>query len=525
MPIRPRRFDFFAALRLFEAAHPEGPRLGKAARGREERLRLGQEPRLAFPTGSLAGYVPAAGGCHPKLAVLLFGLLGGSGPLPLHLTAHALDRRRQAGDATFIDFCDLLQHRLIALFYRAWADARPHVQHDRPGQDRFRLYVGALAGFGLPALLERDALPDRFRFHHAGLISCQTAHAERVEALVKDLLGVPAEVEELVGGWLDLPDALADPFGPGRHTAGRRRGGGDRQLPAAASLPYPSGSVDLADYEALLPGGERLRRLKALLRLLLGDAIEWDLALVLKARRGAAASAPRPCPPRLDDLACDGHARAARGRSGAATHARRGLRGQGMLGIRRDAVYTKLDPVPFRALESAFQLARTRGDAYVELAHWLNQILMQPDSDLHRIVAAFGIDHARLAADMSRTLERIRKGGSAMLDFSEHVDRAIERGWIVASLVFGAGRIRTGHLLLGLLDETELTRLLVAISEQFRKLDAERLGARPAADRRRVARGRGRHAAAGPDRLPVPRASCRRRPWARPRRCSASRRT
>jgi type VI secretion system protein VasG len=147
-----------------------------------------------------------------------------------------------------------------------------------------------------------------------------------------------------------------------------------------------------------------------------------------------------------------------------------------MLGIRRDAVYTKLDPVPFRALESAFQLARTRGDAYVELAHWLNQILMQPDSDLHRIVGAFGIDHARLAADMSRTLERIRKGGSAMLDFSEHVDRAIERGWIVASLVFGAGRIRTGHLVLGLLDETELTRLLVAISDQFRKLDAERLG-------------------------------------------------
>src|SRR4051794_31208400 len=147
-----------------------------------------------------------------------------------------------------------------------------------------------------------------------------------------------------------------------------------------------------------------------------------------------------------------------------------------MLGIRRDAVYTKLDPVPFPALESAFQLARTRGDAYVELAHWLNQILMQPDSDLHRIVGAFGIDHARLAADMSRTLERIRKGGSAMLDFSEHVDRAIERGWIVASLVFGAGRIRTGHLVLGLLDETELTRLLVAISDQFRKLDAERLG-------------------------------------------------
>jgi type VI secretion system protein VasG len=147
-----------------------------------------------------------------------------------------------------------------------------------------------------------------------------------------------------------------------------------------------------------------------------------------------------------------------------------------MLSIRREAVYTKLDPVPFRALESAFQLARTRGDAYVELAHWLNQILMQSDSDLHRIVAAFGIDHARLAADMSRTLERIRKGGTALLDFSEHVDRAIERGWIVASLVFNAPRIRTGHLILGILDESDLTRVLFAASEQFRKIEADRLG-------------------------------------------------
>ena len=128
-----------------------------------------------------------------------------------------------------------------------------------------------------------------------------------------------------------------------------------------------------------------------------------------------------------------------------------------MLGIRREAVYTKLEPIPFRALESAFQFARTRGDAYVELAHWLNQILMQPDSDLHRIVSAFGIDHARLAADMSRTLERIRKGGSAMLDFSEHIDRGDRTRLDRRQPRVRGGRIRTGHLILGILEESELT--------------------------------------------------------------------
>jgi type VI secretion system protein ImpH len=280
---RAAEFDFFAALRLLESEHAGGPRLGKGARGREERVRLGQEPRLAFPAGSLASYAPAAGGLPPKLAVLLFGLFGSGGPLPLHLTVHAMDRRRHTGDETFIDFCDLLQHRLIALYYRAWADARPHVQHDRPGQDRFRLYVGALAGFGLPALLDRDALPDRFRFHHAGLIGCQVSHAERVVTLVEDLLGVQAELEEFVGGWLDLPERLRTRLGQASARLGLDAVVGIASFQRQHRCRLRLGPLDLAAYLALLPGGERLERLSALLRLLLGDPIEWDLALILEA--------------------------------------------------------------------------------------------------------------------------------------------------------------------------------------------------------------------------------------------------
>ena len=126
---------------------------------------------------------------------------------------------------------------------------------------------------------------------------------------------------------------------------------------------------------------------------------------------------------------------------------------------------------------------------------------------------------------MSRTLERIRKGGTAMLDFSEHVDRAIERGWIVASLVFGAGRIRTGHLVLGMLDETELTRLLLAISDAVPQARRRTAGPRPrtrssrARPKAQTARSRWRRPA------PALPASCRRRRWARPRRSSASPRT
>lgn len=284
--------DFFAALRLVESAHAALPRLGKAARAREEPLRLTQEPRLAFPTSGVAAFSPAANGSPAGLAVSLVGLFGSGGPLPLHLTSYALERRQQAGDDAFIDFCGLLQHRLIALFYRAWADGRPHVQHDRPAQDRFRLYLGALAGLGLPALRDRDVLPDRFKLHHAGLLGCQSTHLERAEVLLRDLLRAPVQLQELVGGWLDLPERLQTRLG----VAGTRLA--VDAVVGAASFQRQHlfhirvGPVDLNTYLALLPGGSRLDRLTALVRLLVGDALEWGLVLVL-----AAAEVP---PMRLD---------------------------------------------------------------------------------------------------------------------------------------------------------------------------------------------------------------------------------
>ncbi len=63
-----------------------------------------------------------------------FGLFGPNGALPLHLTELAYERRRQLDDHTIVDFLNVFQHRLISLFYRAWADSEPAVSLDRPRQ-------------------------------------------------------------------------------------------------------------------------------------------------------------------------------------------------------------------------------------------------------------------------------------------------------------------------------------------------------------------------------------------------------
>ncbi|MDE5500156.1 type VI secretion system ATPase TssH, partial [Pseudomonas sp. 4B] len=47
---------------------------------------------------------------------------------------------------------------------------------------------------------------------------------------------------------------------------------------------------------------------------------------------------------------------------------------------------------------------------------------------------------------------------------------------LYASLQFGAGRVRTGHLLYGMLKTTTLKNALFAISGEFKKVNADKLG-------------------------------------------------
>src|SRR5690606_19296656 len=117
----PHGFDFFQAMRRIECLHPEKPRLGAGLRPMDEPVRLAQEPSMAFAPASLSSFLLPAGGRPARMEVRFFGLLGPNGPLPLHLTEYARMRLLNAGDATFARFLDMLNHRFLMLFYRAWA--------------------------------------------------------------------------------------------------------------------------------------------------------------------------------------------------------------------------------------------------------------------------------------------------------------------------------------------------------------------------------------------------------------------
>src|SRR5207253_1813 len=157
----PYRYDFYQVMRRFECANRDLPRWGMALRPRDEPVRLGQDPELTFAPAPLSSFAPGGSNARARLAVRLFGLLGPNGPLPLHLTEYARERLMHAGDRTFARFLEMLSHRFVALFYRAWAQSQPTVMADRPVEDRFRAFVGAFIGIMPPAFRERGAVLGR----------------------------------------------------------------------------------------------------------------------------------------------------------------------------------------------------------------------------------------------------------------------------------------------------------------------------------------------------------------------------
>ncbi|KOC89683.1 AAA family ATPase, partial [Winslowiella iniecta] len=142
--------------------------------------------------------------------------------------------------------------------------------------------------------------------------------------------------------------------------------------------------------------------------------------------------------------------------------------------ISRAVLFGKLDKRLLTSLESATAFCKLRGNPYVEIVHWLHQ-LMQHDGDLQRLIRHFSLDEEALMRDIVAALDRLPRGASAVSDLSEHIDSAVERAWVYASLKFAAAEIGVGHLLIGILKTFNLANVLKGISSQFSAIGVEAL--------------------------------------------------
>ncbi|MCP4408412.1 MAG: type VI secretion system baseplate subunit TssG [Gammaproteobacteria bacterium] len=280
---KPYEFGFYSVLRKIECLHSDRPRLGKSIHPADDAIRLAQDPSLAFANATLAAFEKHDDGQIPRLIQRIFGLLGPNGPLPLHLTEYACNRMRNHGDMSFVRFLDLYHHRMLSFFYRAWAQAQPTVSFDRPDEDQFKVYIGALFGLGSSALWERDQMPDHAKLHYAGHLSCQTSHADGLQFFITEFFGIQSHIEQFVGQWLELISLdrwrLGESINTG--TLGSSAVLGSRVWECQYKFRIVLGPMNFIDYQGFLPECDGLAQLISLVRMYAGDELDWDLKLIL----------------------------------------------------------------------------------------------------------------------------------------------------------------------------------------------------------------------------------------------------
>lgn len=219
------------------------------------------------------------------MAVNFFGLFGPNAPLPPHITEYVLEREMHHHDSTITAFVNLFHHRLISLFYRAWAANQKAVDLDRPDEQRYAVYIGALFGIGMEALQKRDAVPDPAKLFFAGRLASQTRNAEGLEAILREYFQVPSEVHPFAGRWLQLPSdsicRLGDSVESG--SLGENTIVGSRFWDCQLSFRIRFGPMRLADYQRLLPGGAAYERVRDWVLNYCGEHFFWEMQLVLQA--------------------------------------------------------------------------------------------------------------------------------------------------------------------------------------------------------------------------------------------------
>jgi type VI secretion system protein ImpH len=279
-------YDFFELLRRLEQRRGLFGHSGTAER---EPARLGQHVRLSFTARDVVKFQDAGDKAPARVTVANLGLLGPEGPMPLHLTRWVLDRlsqrwftgaeAEQTSDTTFVDFVNILQHRMIALYYRAWADANPAVQVERSVGGRVRAMLEAMAGIGLPGT--QDPELDTVRLRQAGSLANQVDGAERLTLFLATAFKVPVEIKEFVAAWITIPKALQSRIGKAYASLGGGATIGPRVFSRQSRIELRVGPLGLDDFKSFLPGERRLALFKKAVRDMIGEALDVDLRIVL----------------------------------------------------------------------------------------------------------------------------------------------------------------------------------------------------------------------------------------------------
>lgn len=274
-------YTLLGLLRRLESADPEKPRLGAARRPALDIARVEQSAHVIFAPTEIAEVDSESS--PPLVRQYGLGVMGPNGALPLHLTEWIHERSHSDGDRALEDLVNAVQRRLLSLFYRAWSAVDPAANFDRPDDDEFRLFMGALVGLADPSTRGKRVVDDRALLGRSGLFGLGSRPADALESIIESHFDVKAQVIPYSVEWLGIPGELwtrLGVIGDGA-TLGRGATLGSSSWQCQFAFELRLGPLTRDQFRSFIPGGTALEPLKDLVGRFTGDEWSWRVRLVL----------------------------------------------------------------------------------------------------------------------------------------------------------------------------------------------------------------------------------------------------
>jgi type VI secretion system protein ImpH len=288
------RFDFHQAVRLLERMAAEAVPVGEGTEPGREAVRFSSRVSFEFPASDIHEVaLPAVAGEPARMTVNVLGLAGALGPLPAPFSEQLLERL-WAKDPAFRDFLDIFNHRLVSMLHRARKRVRAGLSWERPDGGGFARAAFALVGLGTEGARGRMEIEDRALLQYTGLLARRGRSAVGLEVMLADYFGVGVRCTQFVGRWLTLDEEQRTAIGwNGRNheLSGLGSGAvlGARVWDQAAGFELTVGPLTLGQFLDFLPTGRGFRSLVQMVRITVGDDLDFGVRLTL-----AAAEVP-PC--------------------------------------------------------------------------------------------------------------------------------------------------------------------------------------------------------------------------------------
>ncbi|MDR3160109.1 MAG: type VI secretion system baseplate subunit TssG [Spirochaetaceae bacterium] len=279
--------DFWAFIRSLENANPGLPRLGKAKRPADENVRFGQIPYLHFTATEIAEIIEGGrqAGVDATVLVYFFGLLGIQGPMPLEFTSYVFRRSRSHYDNTWRRFLDIINHRFLTLFYRAYSSYQQCMNFDRPEDDQISRIIKALSGIPPVKNIKTGTFAERgeaIALSCARYFSFQLRNRSGLLDMLRSIFTYPIEVDELVAARYDIPPSRWAVLGrPQTSTLGRNCQIGRFMLSITGNFEIRIGPISFDQYNGFMMGHSGFDLLTEAVNLYLDRPVAYSILFII----------------------------------------------------------------------------------------------------------------------------------------------------------------------------------------------------------------------------------------------------